>query len=274
MWEVERMLEPGGVQDRLESALSPPGRSFGPARVTSEPSTEHQFHQSLELSDTKSNSFGDSGLIDMISPFATSAIKMGHVDERSILSPLERVEVSELPGERFHGTTEANVLETPVLEERELLATVPGDTTPLTKKLSKAEAVKLVEREPGEAKHCANLADLLEEDEEIDVSGKLYCQKSLFAEACVLDPNYARAFADLGCVMSTELQGSTIILDGKAYGEKELYVRALELDPTLALTYLNLHDILEPHERVLINGVEYDADALAAKSDELGTVGS
>eukprot|EP00450_Noctiluca_scintillans_P036878 CAMPEP_0194544432 /NCGR_PEP_ID=MMETSP0253-20130528/87561_1 /TAXON_ID=2966 /ORGANISM="Noctiluca scintillans" /LENGTH=250 /DNA_ID=CAMNT_0039391321 /DNA_START=19 /DNA_END=771 /DNA_ORIENTATION=- len=131
-------------------------------------------------------------------------------------------------------------------------------------KSARNELIAQLEIHP-QADLYADLADELQDDEEVEINGETCSQRMLFLKALNLDPNFARGYSDLGCVIGS--QG--VRLFGQDMTERDLYIRALELDPRMGLTYLNLRDVLRADESVWIGGVEYDADSLTAKAAEL-----
>mmetsp|Transcript_107347 Transcript_107347/g.303497 ORF Transcript_107347/g.303497 Transcript_107347/m.303497 type:complete len:1194 (+) Transcript_107347:53-3634(+) len=134
---------------------------------------------------------------------------------------------------------------------------------------SKREAmIQKIQQNASNAASYVDLAKDLGEKEIVTVAGCEYNQKELYLKAVRLDPTFAAAYSDLGCILSME-GGRAVLLEGREYTEEALYVRAIELDPQLVLAYENLRDVLEPGKSVTIGGTEYNQKALSRKITEL-----
>lgn len=132
-----------------------------------------------------------------------------------------------------------------------------------TEELSpRSHLIRAIETDPSNAKNYSLLADQIQEDERLRVTGEEYGQKELWLRSLELDPSQAHAYSDLGSILSLEEPGSTVSLHGRSYGEQDLYVKALELNPRLGITYENLGESLGPGESVRIINREYSAEEL------------
>eukprot|EP00747_Dinoflagellata_sp_TGD_P112505 gnl/TRDRNA2_/TRDRNA2_171492_c0_seq1.p1 gnl/TRDRNA2_/TRDRNA2_171492_c0~~gnl/TRDRNA2_/TRDRNA2_171492_c0_seq1.p1 ORF type:complete len:1103 (+),score=237.74 gnl/TRDRNA2_/TRDRNA2_171492_c0_seq1:268-3309(+) len=190
--------------------------------------------------------------------------KQGKADEQTVGETPDKVE--DLRG-RIRGVF-ATGLETADLARA--LNKVQAQPQELSKK---EQLLHSIMENPQDSLAWVDLGETLGEDEPsvcvaLPEGKKTYTQQEIFLKAIELDASCARAYCDLGAVMSSH-PGATITLRGRVFNEKELYLHAIEKDPMLVSGYQNLSEILNDTETVLILGQEHTKSSLWQKATDV-----